>query len=177
MDTTVGHPSDKGRSSGRDVTTGRFVKGYKGGKGNPYARKNADFKKLLQAAISDADLYDLARVLVDRGKSGDVSAIRELFDRLFGKAKATLAVEEETRTPGELRARLKGMLTSNPGLIAMVHELVDSTVVAEVEVTQTATPVLGESVDVGSLLNAGSLGGGAGELEGGTPPNGSCDVM
>ena len=97
-------PSPNG-GNGRDATTGRFVKGWRGGPGNPHARRVADFRNVLMEAVSDEDLYDIARTLVERGKSGDVSAARELFDRLMGKSKASLAIEQENVVFGEVKFR------------------------------------------------------------------------
>lgn len=48
---------------------------------------------MLLEAVTDDDLYDLARTLVERGKSGDVMAAREILDRMLGKSKATVMLE------------------------------------------------------------------------------------
>lgn len=121
---TESHPSPKG-DNGRDPTTGRFVPGYKGGPGNPHARRVADFRRVLVDAVTDEDLHNLARTLVQKGKAGDVMAAREVFDRLMGKAKVTMAVETEPRfDPEDAKLRLRAMLDASPSLRMMMSELV-----------------------------------------------------
>ena len=64
---------------------GTFAKGNPGGPGNPYARRTARLRSVLLDAVSDDDLDAIVRALVDRAKSGDVVAAREIFNRLVGK--------------------------------------------------------------------------------------------
>jgi len=97
----IDSPSPNG-SNGRD-SNGRFTKGNRGGPGNPYARRVADFRRVLLEAVSDQDLHDIARTLVEKGKAGDVMAAREVLDRMLGKAKTTLAVEVEPMELGPMR--------------------------------------------------------------------------
>ena len=118
-------PSQNG-SNGRDPTTGRFAPGWKGGPGNPYARRVADFRRVLVDAVTDEDLHDLARTLVKKGKAGDVMAAREVFDRLMGKAKVTMAVETESQMNVEdAKAQLRAMLEQNPVLRQKLVEVVE----------------------------------------------------
>ena len=117
-------PTPKG-DNGRDATTGRFAPGWKGGPGNPHARRVADFRRVLADAVTDEDLHDLARTLVEKGKAGDVMAVREVFDRLLGKAKTTLAVETEPRyDPEDAKARLGAMLAASPSLRTLFSDLI-----------------------------------------------------
>lgn len=84
-------------TNGRDAN-GRFVKGNPGGPGNPYAKRVARFRQILMEAVTEQDLYDLARKLVEKGKEGDVMATREVLDRLMGKPEGTsemLQIENE----------------------------------------------------------------------------------
>jgi hypothetical protein len=97
-------PSPNGEN-GRDVATGRFVKGWRGGPGNPLARRTADIRRTLMDTVTDDDLRQLVRTLVDKGKGGDVIAAREVLDRLVGKPKASLAIEQENVVFGEVRFR------------------------------------------------------------------------
>jgi len=116
-------PSPNGSIS-RDPS-GQFAKGNRGGPGNPNARRVADFRRVLVDAVTDEDLHDLARTLVAKGKAGDVMAAREIFDRLMGKAKVTMAVETEPRfDPEEAKARLRAMLDASPELRALFNEMV-----------------------------------------------------
>jgi hypothetical protein len=115
-------PSPNG-AVGRD-SSGRFTRGNPGGPGNPYSRRVSDFRNVLLEAVTDDDLYDIARALVERGKAGDVMAAREVLDRLMGKAKATLAIENEPeRTEEELHAKLRVLLERNPDLTAEITEI------------------------------------------------------
>ena len=115
-------PSPNG-SNGRD-SDGRFTRGNRGGPGNPYARRVSDFRNVLMEAVTDDDLYEIARSLVEKGKAGDVMAAREVLDRLMGKAKATLAIENEPeRSEEELHAELRALLERNPGLAAEIAEM------------------------------------------------------
>ena len=82
--------STNGRDSG-----GRFAKGNPGGPGNPHARKVADIRRTLMETVTDNDLRQLVRTLVDKGKGGDVMAAREVLDRLLGKSKTSLSIEQE----------------------------------------------------------------------------------
>ena len=86
-------PSPNG-SNGRDAS-GRFTAGNPGGPGNPHARRVADIRRTLMEEVSDDDLRQLVRTLVDKGKGGDVVAAREVLDRLVGKPKASLSIEQE----------------------------------------------------------------------------------
>jgi hypothetical protein len=115
-------PSPNG-TVGRD-SSGRFTRDNPGGPGNPYARRVSDFRNVLLEAVSDDDLYDIARTLFERGKAGDVMACRELLDRLMGKAKATLAIENEPeRTEEEIHAKLRVLLERNPDLTEEIAEI------------------------------------------------------
>ena len=74
-------PSPNGRTA-----RGRFAKGNPGGPGNPYAKRVADLRAALLESVTEADIRAVARALVKRAKAGEVAAIRELLDRLVGKA-------------------------------------------------------------------------------------------
>ena len=75
------HPSPNGRTP-----RGQFAKGNPGGPGNPYARRTAALRSALLDAVTEADIRAVALTLVARAKDGDMAAIRELLDRLIGKA-------------------------------------------------------------------------------------------
>ena len=74
-------PSPNGRTA-----RGRFAKGNPGGPGNPYARRVADLRAALLESVTEQDIRAVARALVKRAKEGEIPAIRELLDRLMGKA-------------------------------------------------------------------------------------------
>jgi hypothetical protein len=83
--------------SGINRNNGRFVKGNSGGApvGNNYSGKNALWKWALKHALSEFTssqvergqaLKEIGRVLVELALAGDVKAIKEIGDRLDGKA-------------------------------------------------------------------------------------------
>jgi hypothetical protein len=74
-------PSTNGRT-----LRGQFARGNPGGPGNPYARRTAALRSALLDAVTEADIRAVARALVKRAKAGEIPAIRELLDRLLGKA-------------------------------------------------------------------------------------------
>ena len=78
---------------GRD-SKGKFAKGNSLSKGN-LGNTNEPAKKLKQAlidAISEKDIEDIAKKLVTKAKTGDIPAIKELFDRLWGRSSQSVEV-------------------------------------------------------------------------------------
>ncbi len=113
-------PSPNG-ANGRDAN-GRFAKGWKGGPGNPHARRVADIRSVLMSAVSDDDLRAIVSRLVKKAKAGDVMAAREVLDRLLGKAKVAVAIEPEPqRTPDEIRAAIKALERAHPEVRALAE--------------------------------------------------------
>lgn len=113
-------PSPNG-GNGRDAS-GRFVKGWKGGPGNPYVRHVAAIRSVLMSAVSDDDLRAIVSTLVEKAKAGDVMAAREVLDRMLGKAKVAVAVEPEPqRTLEEIEAAMEAMFREHPELIALAE--------------------------------------------------------
>lgn len=90
------YPSSKGKN-GRDQRTGRFQKGWRGGPGNPHAKKVARLRSVLLNAVTPEDVEEVIAALLRKAKRGDVYAARELFDRLMGRPQQT-----DTREPDEI---------------------------------------------------------------------------
>jgi len=67
-------------------TDGKFTKGNPGGPGNPYAKQSAELRAALYKAVTPKDIEEIAEKLVLKAKRADVPAVKELFDRLWGKA-------------------------------------------------------------------------------------------
>ena len=82
----IPHPVKDVRSPNGRTARGRFAQGNPGGPGNPYARRTAALRSALLDAVTEADIRAVARALVKRAKAGEITAIRELLDRLLGKA-------------------------------------------------------------------------------------------
>src|SRR5438477_338820 len=64
---------------------GRFTKGNAGGPGNPHARHCARMLALFRDAITDDEMYRLCRVLFEKATSGDVSALKMIWQYKIGK--------------------------------------------------------------------------------------------
>lgn len=75
-------------ADGRDPTTGRFLPGNPGGNGNPHSRKTAQLREAMLSTVTENDVREIVGRLIDKAKAGDVDAVRELFNRLFGKSDA-----------------------------------------------------------------------------------------
>lgn len=65
---------------------GKFTKGNPGGPGNPFAKQAAELRAALYKAVTPEDIEEIATKLVAKAKRAEVPAVKELFDRLWGKA-------------------------------------------------------------------------------------------
>ena len=72
---------DNGRGAG-----GRFTKGNSGGPGAPHAGAVGRLRAVMIAAVSDADMAAIVRVLVKEAMTGNIAAIKEVLDRTVGKS-------------------------------------------------------------------------------------------
>lgn len=63
----------------------RFKPGNPGGPGNPHYGKLERFRAALMEAVTVNDVKAIAKRLVKDARDGDNFAIKELFDRLFGR--------------------------------------------------------------------------------------------
>ena len=67
---------------------GRFAKGNKLAKGNPFAAKVAKLRAALLDSVSPDDLKRVVKTLLEQAEGGDVAAIRELLTRTLGPAES-----------------------------------------------------------------------------------------
>ncbi len=82
---------------------GRFAKGNRISRGNPLARRVARLRAALVRAVTPEDIAAVVAALVEKARSGDVAAARELLDRTLGKPDALDSTSEQHITPGEVR--------------------------------------------------------------------------
>ena len=109
-------PSTNGSNGdGRDAQ-GRFAAGNTGGPGNPYARETARLRRLIREAVSDEDLREIVRGMVQAAKGGDLAAAKELLNRLVGKPRdAADPDESEPRQPAGMPGSGCSGMTPDPG--------------------------------------------------------------
>jgi hypothetical protein len=74
-----------GNGEGRDPKSGRFVKGWKGGPGNPDGKRAQAWRQEFLRTVTPADVRAVVQTLVRLAKAGEPWAIHELFERAFGK--------------------------------------------------------------------------------------------
>lgn len=81
---------------------GRFAKGNRISRGNPLARRVARLRAALVRAVTPEDIAAVVEALIEKARSGDVAAARELLDRTLGKPDALDFNSEQHITPGEV---------------------------------------------------------------------------
>lgn len=80
-------PSPKGgngQGPERDAG-GRFLPGWRGGPGNPYAGQVAALRAALLQAVTPADVEAVAKMLIRKARKGSIPAAKELLDRVLGR--------------------------------------------------------------------------------------------
>jgi hypothetical protein len=97
---------DAGAVPERDAR-GRFVKGNRGGPGNPFARRTARMRQAFHEAVSEEDLVEVARTITRKAKEGDMAA-KLLLLYLVGKPDSvvepdTLDLQEIQQYESEVR--------------------------------------------------------------------------
>jgi hypothetical protein len=70
--------------------SGRFMKGNRGGPGNPFARKAAALRAALLNIVTEQDIMEIACRLVMDAKNGDKAATKLLFQYVIGKPQPAL---------------------------------------------------------------------------------------
>ena len=73
-------PPQPGRAA-----NGRFVRGNKCGTGNPFARQVAGLRKALLQAVTEEDMQQLARTLLEQALQGSTPAAKLLLTYVLGK--------------------------------------------------------------------------------------------
>lgn len=82
---------------------GRFQKGNKFGKGNPYAHQIAALRSSFLRAVTPADMEEVVASLLNKAKSGDVAAIKLFLSYTLGNQEVAVASLPQTIEPEILR--------------------------------------------------------------------------
>ena len=80
---------------------GRFLPGNPGGPGNPQAHNVGAWRMALADSVSADDIAQVMGKLVEAAKAGAAWAVRELFDRCFGKPHVQVEFEADVRKSRE----------------------------------------------------------------------------
>ena len=75
--------------------------GYRKGAGRKqgFAAKNAEEARRVLSELVMRDIESIGKALITKAKKGDVVAVRELFDRAFGKAPQNAKIDIENTQP------------------------------------------------------------------------------
>jgi len=73
------------QSTDKREANGHFAKGNKGGPGDPFARQVAALRQTLLNRATQKDFEEVADELIKKAKTGDVAAVKLLFQYTLGK--------------------------------------------------------------------------------------------
>lgn len=71
------------RSNGRD-SNGRFARGNPGGPGNPHAKRAGQLRSAVLNAVTEEDMNEIIRSLIEAAKAGDVQSAKVVLERTLG---------------------------------------------------------------------------------------------
>lgn len=80
--------------------TGRFVKGWRGGPGNPHGKEAARLRAALLKEVKEGDVQAIIRKMIAKAKQGNVEAARLVLDRLFGKPMQNVILDVDPSMEG-----------------------------------------------------------------------------
>ncbi len=66
-------------------TRGRFAPGNAGGPGNPQGGTVERLRHALLSAVTEDDLRAIAATLIRNARDGDITAVKELLNRVLGR--------------------------------------------------------------------------------------------
>jgi hypothetical protein len=150
--------------AGRDAQ-GRFAKGYRGGPGNPYARRVAALRTALLDMVSAADMRIIALRLRLQAQAGDLPSIKLLL--LYALGKPAEQTDPDTLDVNEWQTYQDGLVRPEE-VTALMQRLPPELVVGLVRIL---LPCLGHAFRQQFLLHLGLCPetadeGGAGEADG-----------
>ena len=88
------HPAIQETGATGRESNGRYVKGNRGGPGNPFARQVAAFRVCLINCVTQDDFKAIVYRLVERAKCGNLQAIKLLFSYMLGTPKPVVEPDE-----------------------------------------------------------------------------------
>jgi hypothetical protein len=91
------------RPDGRN-SDGRFAKGNGFGLGNPFYRKQAEFRRAALDLFTPEDIMSLLRVMLARGRQGDVAAAKVFLEYVVGKPHRAPDPDREEHHEWQLQA-------------------------------------------------------------------------
>jgi hypothetical protein len=77
-------PTQDGPPEGRDPSSGKFLRGNKGGIGNPLARRASALRATLFKTVTPQDLEQVAKAILKKAKDGNLPACTLLLRYLLG---------------------------------------------------------------------------------------------
>jgi hypothetical protein len=99
-------PASAPATDGRDPASGRFLPGWKGGPGNPFARRTAKLRSALLDAVDEDRLKRVVAKVVDMAEGGDLAAAKLLLSYTVGRPAP--AVDPDALDLQELRMLAEG---------------------------------------------------------------------
>ena len=96
------HTTTTNGDRGRDPR-GRFTKGNPGGPGNPFYRRQAAFRRTVQAAFTPEDAVSVLNKMRDLALEGDVAAAKVFLEYVIGKPTEAPDPDREAQHAWELR--------------------------------------------------------------------------
>lgn len=90
------------------LTNGRFDKGNKFAKGNPYTKKVAEFRRTIMNSVTDEDVSEIILTLVDKAKNGDTAAAKLVLHYTVGQPQTFES--PDTQIPTHVAKILKSTL-------------------------------------------------------------------
>jgi hypothetical protein len=98
---------------------GRFRKGNAGGPGNPFTRRMASLRKAALEAVSEEEIREMIEVLKQKGREGDVAAIKLLLSYTVGKP--STGVDPDLLDKHELETMVSNQLESMQSVMQVVQ--------------------------------------------------------
>ncbi len=75
---------------------GHFAKGNPGGTGNPFSKSVNRLRAVIYKEASPEKMTRVVRAMIKAAEGGDMTAAKELFDRVWGKSHQSISTEDVT---------------------------------------------------------------------------------